>query len=182
MQDLEIAKRRIEENNLTLSIVKDGKVIFEAVSHGISGFLEAVEKFGDRLENASVADRVVGKAIALLCVYAKVNAVCAIILSKTAKAVLEENMIHNEWNELVDNILNCNKNELCPFEKLATKILDPNEAFIKLKALQSSLRTSDEGEMSSEHEQFISKKDAELKRIGEKKLKKLMESKGEQKK
>ena len=49
MKDLETAKKRLNENSLTLSIVKNGEIIFETVSNGISGFLEAIEKFGDGL-------------------------------------------------------------------------------------------------------------------------------------
>ena len=66
MQNLEIAKKRLNEKSLTLSIVKNGEIIFETVSNGISGFLEAIGKFGDGLEGTSVADTVTGKAIALL--------------------------------------------------------------------------------------------------------------------
>lgn len=140
MQDLEIAKERLNEKSLTLSIVKNGEIIFETVSNGISGFLEAIEKFGDVLEGASVADRVTGKAIALLCVYAKVKAVYAIILSKGAKSVFEKHAVYHEWEELVENILDINKAGICPFEKLATEISNPKDAYRKLKALQNSLK------------------------------------------
>ena len=140
MHDLEIAKKGIYEKGLTLSIVKDGKVIFGTFSHGISGFLEAVEKLGDKLKGTFVADRVVGKAVALLCVYGKVKAIYAVTLSKKAKAVLEENSVYQEWNDLVENILDTNRAEICPFEKLATEISNPNEASKRFKALQSSLQ------------------------------------------
>ena len=140
MLDLEIAKDRLSEDGLTLSIVKNGEVVFETVSHGVSGFLEAVEKFGDELEGASVADRIVGRAVALLCVYAKVGAVYAMVLSRNAKELLEENMVHYEWKRLVENILNVNKTELCPFERLAMEISSPRDAYERLKALQTSLR------------------------------------------
>ncbi|MFZ0966551.1 MAG: DUF1893 domain-containing protein [Candidatus Bathyarchaeia archaeon] len=140
MQDLELAKKRLSEKSLTLSIVKNGEIIFENVSNGISGFLEAIEKFGDGLEGTSVADRVTGKAIALLCVYAKVKAVYAIILSKGAKSVFEKHAIHHEWNKLVENILDVNKTRICPFEKLAKEISNPKNAYRKLKILQNSLK------------------------------------------
>jgi len=140
MQDLEIAKERLSEKSLTLSIVKSGNILFETASHGISGFLEAIEKLGGMLEGSSVADMVAGKAIALLCVYAKVKAVYAVILSKKAKAVLEENMVYHEWEGLVENILGANRTEICPFEKLATEISNPNDAYRRLKALQNSLK------------------------------------------
>ena len=140
MQDLEIAKKRLNENGLALSIVKNDKIVFEAASRGVSGFLGAVEKFRNELEDASVADRVVGKAIALLCVYAKVKAIYARVLSKNAKSVLEENMVYHEWESLVENVLDANKTELCPFEKLAMAISSPKDAYKRLKALQTSLR------------------------------------------
>lgn len=141
MQDLERAKKRLSEKGLTLSIVKNAETIFESVSHGVSGFLEAVEKFEDELGGASVADRVAGKAIALLCVYARIKAVYAITLSERAKAVLEKSAIHHEWDYLVESILDIDKVGICPFEKLATGISDPAEAYERLKALQRFLFT-----------------------------------------
>jgi hypothetical protein len=141
MSDLDIAKSKLYEEELTLTIVKHGEVLFETRSHRISGFLDAIEKFGAKLEGASVADRVAGKAIALLCVYAKINEVYAEVLSKKAKTVFEQSGIHHEWKELVDNVLDLNKKGVCPFEKAATSISNPKDAFKTFKALQESLKT-----------------------------------------
>ncbi|NWG10781.1 DUF1893 domain-containing protein [Candidatus Bathyarchaeota archaeon] len=140
MKDLDIAKQRLKENNLTMSIVKNGKTIFENSSHGISGFLEAIEKRSDTLKGASVADKITGKAIALLCVYSKVKAVYAVILSKKARTLLEKYKVYHEWNKLVENILDTSGTDKCPFEKLADEISDPENAYGKLKALQVSLK------------------------------------------
>lgn len=141
MQDLEIAKRRLKEKGLTLSIVKGNEIIFESSSHGISGFLEAIERLRDRLERASVADRVVGKAIALLCIHAKVKAVYASILSKRGKVVFEEYAVYHELDDLVESIFDTRKGRICLFEKLAIRISDPAEAYQKLRALQHSVST-----------------------------------------
>jgi hypothetical protein len=140
-QDLTLAKKRLlKEKSLTLAIAKNGEIILESSSHGISGFLEAVEKLGDMLNGASVADKVVGKAIALLCVYAKVRMVYAATLSKEAKKFFEKYGVYHEWEELVENILDFNKAGVCPFEKLATEISNPNKAYKRLKALQNFLK------------------------------------------
>ena len=136
MSDLDIAKNRLFEEELTLVIVKNGEVLFETGSHRISGFLGVIEQLGAALEGGSVADRVAGKAVALLCVYAKINEVYAEVLSKKAGAVFKENGIRHEWKELVDNILDLNKSGVCPFEKAATGISDPKEAYRAFKALQ----------------------------------------------
>lgn len=140
IKDLEIAKKQLHEKGLTLSIVKNGEIIYETALHGVSGFLEATEKLGNQLKGTAIADRVVGKAIALLCAYVKVKAVYAIILSEEAKKVLEEHMIYHEWNNLVENILNINKTEICPFEKLATEISNQSNIYVRFKALQDSLK------------------------------------------
>jgi hypothetical protein len=140
MNDLEIAKTQLHRKELTLAIVKNGEVLFETHSHRISGFLDAIEKLGNILEGAAVADRIAGKAIALLCVYAKISDVYAEVLSEKAKAVFEENGIRHEWKELVANILNLNKSQVCPFEKAAAEISDPKDAYKAFKALQESLQ------------------------------------------
>ncbi|MGQ9506749.1 MAG: DUF1893 domain-containing protein [Candidatus Bathycorpusculaceae bacterium] len=140
-QDLAIAKKHLsKEKGLTLAIAKNGEIIFETSSSGISGFLEAVEKVGDELKGACVADKVVGKAIALLCVCTSVKMVYATTLSREAKAFFEKHGVYHEWDELVENILNFKKADVCPFEKLAIEISNPNEAYKRLKALQNSLK------------------------------------------
>ena len=141
MNDLEIAKTQLHRKELTLAIVKKGQVLFETNSHRISGFIGAIEKLGNILEGAAVADKVVGKAIALLCVYAGISNVYAEVLSEEAKAVFEENRIRHERKELVNNVLNLNKSGACPFEKLAADISDPKEAYNKFKVLQEHLKT-----------------------------------------
>ena len=140
MNDLDIAKSTLSQKGLTLIIVKNGVVLFETGSHRISGFLGAIEQFGGGLEGASVADRVVGKAIALLCVYAGIREVYAEVLSLKAKAVLEENGIPCQWKELVDTILDLNRNGVCPFEKAAAGISDPEAAYATFKALLESFK------------------------------------------
>ena len=140
MEDLRIAKERLREKGLTLSIVKDKQTVFDTTSHGISGFLRAIEELGERLNGASAADKIVGKAVALLCLYAGIKGVYAMVMSIEAKELFEENVIHAEWNELVENVLSNSKSTTCPFERLAEEITDPSEAYKKLKALQDSLK------------------------------------------
>jgi hypothetical protein len=140
MKDLELAKRRLGEGGLTLCIVKDEHVLFETASHGISGFLRAVLELGECLVGASAADIIVGKAIGLLCLYARVDGVYGLVMSEEARKLFEENKVHAEWGELVGNILGDGKLSTCPFEGLAAAITDPEEAYKKLKGLQDSLK------------------------------------------
>jgi hypothetical protein len=140
MNDLETAKTSLLQKQLTLVIVKNEQVLYETQFHRISGFLTAIEQLKEKMAEAVVADKVVGKAVALLCVYSKVNSVYAETLSEAGREILEKNRIHVEWNVLVDVILDDKKQDLCPFEKEALNISDAKEAFEKFKQLQQKLR------------------------------------------
>lgn len=90
MQDLEIAKKHLYSKQLTLVIVKNNRVLFQTDSHRISGFITAIDTLGMQLNGASVADRVAGKALALLCIYAGIIEVYAEVLSKKAQVIFLE--------------------------------------------------------------------------------------------
>jgi hypothetical protein len=140
MSDVDIAQSRLYEKGLTLVLVKNSEVVFETDSHRISGFLGAIDHLGAGLEGASVADKVAGKAVALLCVYAGISNVYAGVLSRKAKAVFDEHGVPCEWKDLVDNILDLNRSGVCPFEKAAAGISDPERAYAAFKALLKSFK------------------------------------------
>ncbi|MBK5133367.1 DUF1893 domain-containing protein [Candidatus Bathyarchaeota archaeon] len=140
MNDLEIAKNELKTKDLTLAIVKAGELIFKTKDHKIAGFLNAIEKFGQSLEGSSIADRVVGKAIALLCVYVNVKAIYAKVISAKAKKVLEQNQISHEWTSIVNEILDSETNQVCPFEMKAKSLSDPKDTYFELRNLLNSLK------------------------------------------
>ena len=140
MTDLDIAKGELYEQNLTLVIVKDGSVLYSTKSHRISGFLDAIETCGAKLEGASLADRVAGKAIALLCAYAKIREVYAAVMSRKAMEIFKQHKIGSHWNELVENVLDQNKTGICPFEKKAADLSDPQKAYRAFKDLRENLK------------------------------------------
>lgn len=133
--DLEFAKLKLIEENLSLVIVKKEKVIFETKKQGIGGFLQAIEKLDRDLIGASIADKIVGVAAAMLCVYAGVVSVFARTISKEGTRVLEENNIAYTFEKKVTNILNIYKNDVCPFEKVAMDSRSLDEAYAKLKSM-----------------------------------------------
>jgi hypothetical protein len=139
MNDLETAKTLLNQKQLTLAIVKNGKILFETKFHRISGFLNAIEQQGVNLQDSSAADKIVGKAVALLCVYAGVKAVYAETLSTAGRTMLEQNGIRDEWRKLVETILDDKKQDLCPFEKEAADVNDPKDAYTRFKALQRKM-------------------------------------------
>ena len=138
-QDLEFAKLKLIEEDLSLVMVKKGKVIFETKKQGISGFLQAIEKLDKNLVAASAADKIVGVAAAMLCVYAGVISVSAQTISEGGLGMLEDNSIECQFEKKVSNILNRDKNDVCPFEKLAMNSGTVEEAYVKLKSFASQM-------------------------------------------
>jgi hypothetical protein len=141
MSDLQTAKKLLFQKNLTLVIVKDGKVLFETDSPRISGFIKAIDSISAELKGASVADRVVGKAVALLCVYSGIHDVYAEVLSRKAKIMLEQNGIAFEYKEIVDTVLNPDKTDMCPLEKVAENISNPKDSYAAFKAAQEKMKS-----------------------------------------
>jgi len=131
--DLLIAKQELKEKNLNLVIVKSKKIILATKEYGITGLIKAVDRYGEELHGSSIADMVVGKAAAMLCRYARIVAVYAGVMSKTAVDVLIETGIKFEYDKLVANILNRSKTDVCPFEKLTADCTDEKECYERIK-------------------------------------------------
>jgi len=134
MNDLEICKKRLKENDLSLVFVKDGKVVIEGKFEGMKDLVLTVDRFGNELENSSVADSTVGKAAASIFILLKVNSVFAGKISKIAGEFLKENDIYFEYDELMENILNKDCTGICPFEKISFKYSSPKEVYENLKS------------------------------------------------
>jgi hypothetical protein len=124
----------LKEENLNLVFIKNGKIIFESRSKGIIDLVRAVELFKKNLRGASVADTLVGKAAALLFVYSKIHSVFAQTVSASGKNVLKKSNIFLEYERFVPKILNREKADICPFEKLTSNINSPEEAFKTIKS------------------------------------------------
>lgn len=128
-QDLLKAKTLLVGRRLSLCIVKDGKTLFESRRQGIASFLDAINYLGCELENTSVADKIVGRAVALLCIRSKISSVYADVMSKGAKALFQGYSMRFESTDFVDNVLNIDKKRVCPFELLVERVTDPDEAY-----------------------------------------------------
>jgi phosphatidylglycerophosphatase A len=84
MEDIELARSLLEEEKWDLVIVKGGQVLFSSQERGVAPFFQAVQSMGKILHNAVVADRIVGLAIAMLCLYARITSVYADIANQGA--------------------------------------------------------------------------------------------------
>ena len=111
--DLETASKRLNQKNLNLVVVKNGKVLFETESHGLGDLVEAINQLQSSMKGSSVADRIVGRAAALLFVYSGVSAVFAVTISDGGIEILDYNNVFHEFEKKVPRILNLKKTDVC---------------------------------------------------------------------
>lgn len=134
-EDIDLARSLLEKGRWNLIIVKKGQVLFRSGERGIAPFFEAVQSIGKSLHNAAMADRVVGLAVAMLCVNAHIASVYADVASNAALDMLQKNGVVVDAGNTVSHISNADGTGLCPFEKLAGSCQTPSHLMTALQSL-----------------------------------------------
>ena len=130
-RDLERCKNRLETENFTC-VIKKGESCYTFTERGIRPLMSLLESGAD-LKGAVAADKVIGKAAALLMVKCRIGAVYAAVISEPAIRVLEDAGIGCEYGALVARIQNRRGDGLCPMESAVMEIADADEAYAALK-------------------------------------------------
>ena len=118
--------------NHTIVVKKDDKV-FTSSDRGVKPLLHLLEDEKGFLDGASVADKVIGKAAALLMVLGGIKEVHTNVISEPAVEVFEKHHIPYFYEEKVKRIINRKGDGLCPMETLCMDVEEPSEAFEKIK-------------------------------------------------
>lgn len=140
MHDLELAKATLAANSLAFVIVKDGRILRTGTQEGIAELIQAVEELAGSTVSASLADKIVGKAVAMVARYAGIRAVYSPLASIAARQALAEGHILLESDQMVPLILNKRNDGPCPMERLTLPITDPSAALAALRDWASSHR------------------------------------------
>jgi hypothetical protein len=135
MEDIELARSLLEEEKWNLVIVKEGQVLFSSRERGVAPFFQAVQSMEDSLHNAAIADRIVGSAVAMLCLHAGITSIYADIASQGALDMLTGQGVMVSSKSTVPYISNYDGTDLCPFEKLAGNCKEPSQLFSALQSL-----------------------------------------------
>jgi hypothetical protein len=133
IEDMDTARELLSTTDFSVVVLKNGTVVTKKQGDGIKPILETVDELGEELQGAIVGDRILGKASALLCAYAKVGGVYAPQATKTAIAVLIRTGIPGQTDELIPYVKNRDGDSLCPFEDMLADVDLPEEAYKVLK-------------------------------------------------
>ena len=124
MNDLQKARQLLESGGYTCVLCRGDKTI-TSCHRGVRPLMELLD---EDLAGFSAADKVVGKAAALLYCLLKVRCLWAGVISDAALEVLQAHGIGVQWETRVPQIQNRQGNGRCPMELATEGISNPADA------------------------------------------------------
>lgn len=139
MTDLDKAREALTGVR-TCVLVKENSC-YLSEKKGIAPMLEYIGQNTD-LQGYAVADRIVGRAAAMLFVKAGIAAVYAQVLSVSGRQFLEQKGIPVYWSVLTETIQNRQGTGSCPMEETVAGLDDAEEGYIALVKKAAALRAA----------------------------------------
>lgn len=108
-------------------VLRRGEEVITDTRRGIRPLMELLDS-GRDLRRFSAADKVVGKAAAMIYCLLQISALHAGVLSRPALQILQRHGIRVTWDTLVDAIRNRTGTGFCPMESAVMELDDPSMA------------------------------------------------------
>ena len=136
--NLEKARAILDTGIFTCALCS-GDRVYISQDRGVKPLMTWLEA-GTDLAGFSAADRVVGKATAMLYCLLAVREVHAGVISLAALEVLQAHGIPASYGKLVDHIQNRAKTGLCPMENATMVVSDPKDAPAAIREALAKLK------------------------------------------
>lgn len=138
MQDSLAKAKTFIDNGATFAACGCGKTDIVEYSAGIAPLVRLWNEGG--LSGYYAADKIVGRAAALLYVGMRVSGVYAAVLSAGALEAFNAHGIPIQYGELAEKIINRKRDGICPMEQAVCGIDEPQAAFAAVCAKLESLK------------------------------------------
>lgn len=122
MSDLDRAREILVSGGFTCVLCK-GERLYTSGERGVAPMLDMLAG-GTELNGFSAADKVVGKAVAMLFVCAGVTEIFAQTMSKPAAEFLDNRGVKYGYEQLTEKIINRKGDGVCPMEQAVAEIDD----------------------------------------------------------
>lgn len=137
-QQLILARQLLDAQDYTCVIVS-GEQIHTSKQRGVAPLLHLLDS-GIDLKGACAADKVVGKATAMLYILLGVAAVHARVISLAAAEILNRSGIAVSFDLQADYIRNRTQTGRCPMEQAVEGVEDPQQALYAIRRKLEQLR------------------------------------------
>ena len=138
---MDVYLTELDKRGMCLMVWKGGEVVFSSPSKGIRPHLEVIERLGrEKLAGSVMADKIVGRAAALLMLYSVPAEVHAGVITTTAKELLRAKGVNVCLDIEVPAIKEKDGRIYCPFEAMVQGISDPEEAYPAIVAKMLAMK------------------------------------------
>lgn len=136
------ASALIQAGSCGCVVIQDGKIVHMGTGRGVSPLILLYQEQVELLSRATVVDKIIGKAAAMLLVLGGVSKVHALTMSIAAKDYLTKHGIAVSYERLIDVIANRNRDGICSVERSVLALEDPAEGLVRMQeAIQALMRT-----------------------------------------
>jgi len=120
----------LDRRGACFMVWKGGEVVFSSSGKGVAPHIDAIRQLGRcGLRDTVMADKIVGRAAALLILYSVPSEIHAGVITTTARVMLEEKGVAIYPATEVAAIKEKDGRIYCPFEAMVQGIDDPEEAY-----------------------------------------------------
>ena len=126
------AVNMIKEGKASCVVIKGKTIIHTADGRGVSPLMQLYREKPEKLENAYVVDKIIGKAAAMILVLCGTKKVYGEIMSAAGLAFLQEHEIETGYGRCVDALSAREGSGICPIEKSVLSVDDPIEGIIRI--------------------------------------------------
>ncbi len=135
--DSSVIENSLNSNPTWTFVCVKEEIIWHAEEHGIAPIMKLLSENPELLRDATIEDRVIGKAAALLLVFGQIRALHAELISEYALEILAKTRIEVRYDRVVPSIMNRNKTGMCPMEETVLSEDNPEIAYAMLRQKMS---------------------------------------------
>ena len=128
-----LAKSTLLENEYSIVVAKENEIVYKSEGKGLQSLISLYKNDVNTLENSSIADKVIGRAAALILVDSNIKEVYADLISQNAIDILDKSNISYEYKSQVTEIRNRDNTGMCPMEELSLKCVSADELIEKIE-------------------------------------------------
>ena len=129
----------LNKNNATCIVLIDDRAIIR-YDRGVKPLLDFIDEKCN-IKGGIVADKVVGKAAAMLYIVLEIKELYACVISEHALEILEKYGIEVTYAQKVSMIRNRSNTGFCPMEQSVLKIDTPTEAVTAIRCTLKKLQS-----------------------------------------
>ncbi|MEW8994266.1 DUF1893 domain-containing protein [Clostridium sp.] len=122
-------KTLLEEYKYSCILMNKEKTVMTSFDKGVNPIYKYIKENGVSPIPLIMGDKIVGKAVALLAIYAGVEYIYTSIISQGAIDILNSHNIKFDYKEIVPFISNRKKDGQCPMEASLSSTINPKEGF-----------------------------------------------------